>query len=247
MEKQLIASAYYRTSTVLMGQDINNQREPVRSYCKQRGLALVPDHEYADEGFSGAKRRPGMERLLKDAKSGKFQVLVTVGLDRVARDLKMLLQFMETLDEAGVRLISLREQIDLSQPSGRLIMQVIGAIAEFERQLIRTRIKEALAAKKLIAERTGSAWRCGPKTKVTDEVAREILQLRAQGLSIRAIELRLDRRISRGSIGRVVQANEGAAPPRPKTSEIPGLHYAEIAGESFCEIGADRFVRGVQR
>ena len=182
-KKTLKAAAYCRVST-LLNQSIENQSVPIAEYCRNRGFSLVA--QFADEGISGKReRRPALDQMLKDARSGKFQVLIVSGLDRLGRDLRHLLTMLDALNSYGVQFVSLRESVDLTQPTGRLIMSVIGAIAEFERELIRTRIKEALAAKKMIAIQTGSSWRCGRKNKVNDEISKKVIALRNQGLSIR--------------------------------------------------------------
>jgi DNA invertase Pin-like site-specific DNA recombinase len=83
---------------------------------------------------SGTKTaRPGLDRLVKDAKRRKFDVLVTWKLDRLGRKLKHLITLLEDLQALGVALISLGEGIDATTPAGKLQMHILGAIAEFER------------------------------------------------------------------------------------------------------------------
>ena len=204
------AVAYARVST-LLGQTVENQTVPIRQFCEARGFELV--HEYCDEGQSGAKaRRPQLDQLLKDAKTGKFKILVVAGLDRLGRNVKHLLTLLDELNALGVKFISLRESIDLSTPQGVMTMQVLAAVAELERELIRQRIREAMAARKVMAHITG--WRCGRPTVVTDEVIQKVLDLRKQGRSIREIENAMGKVVSRGTIERILRSAAGSRPRR---------------------------------
>lgn len=213
--KRVKAVAYYRIST-LLGQSVENQSVPIREYLERRGVSLVC--EYSDEGVSGAKeRRPALDRLVRDARAKKFDVLVVTALDRLGRNVKHLLTLLDELDSLGVTFVSLREGLDAGTAQGRMIMTVLGAFAEMERQLIRTRIKESLAAKKLLATKTANGWRCGRPPVVNPEIVKHVLELRADGLSFRAIEMRLNKRVSRATVERIVKANEPAPGHRHKT------------------------------
>ncbi len=203
--KQIRAVGYYRVST-LLGQSVDNQAVPIREYCKIRGFEL--NNEYSDEGVSGAKdRRPALDRLIKDARAGKFNVLIVAALDRLGRNVKHLLTMLDELDSIGVTFVSLREGFDASTPQGRMIMTILGAFAEMEREITRTRIRESLAAKKIMAKQSGSGWRCGRPTVVNDEIIKQVLELRSDGLSVRAIEARLNKIISRASVERILKAH----------------------------------------
>lgn len=203
--KQIKAVGYYRVST-LLGQSVDNQAVPIREYCKIRGYEL--GDEYSDEGVSGAKdRRPALDRLIKDARAGKFNVLIVAALDRLGRNVKHLLTMLDELDSIGVTFVSLREGFDAGTPQGRMIMTILGAFAEMEREITRTRIRESLAAKKLMAKQSGSSWRCGRPPVVNDEIIQQVLELRADGLSVRAIEARLNKVISRASVERILKSH----------------------------------------
>lgn len=100
---------------------------------------------YTDHGVSGSQAsRPELDRMLEHARSG--DTIVVWKLDRIARSLRNLLDLVETLSENGIHLRSLTESIDTSSASGRLILAVFGALAEFERELIRERTTAGLAA-----------------------------------------------------------------------------------------------------
>lgn len=209
---QIRAASYYRVST-LLGQSVENQAVPIREYCKARGFNLPEARQYSDVGLSGAnQRRPSLDALMKDARRGLFKVVVVAALDRFGRNTKHILTLLEELHALNITFVSLKEGLDFGTPVGRMTMTCLAAIAELERETIRWRIKESLAAKKIIAERTGNGWRCGRRPVATPEMIEAIIDLRSQGLSVRAIEERLDRRVSHSTIGKIIRqkANNGS-------------------------------------
>ncbi len=136
---------------------------------------------------------------------GEFGIVVVAALDRIGRNTKHVLQLMDDLTSYQVALISLREGLDFSTPTGKMVLTVLSAVASLEASLISERIRTALAVKKLAAQKTGSGWRCGRPKRLTEELKLQILQLREQGQSIRQIEKSLEHRISHTVIGRVVR------------------------------------------
>ncbi len=231
------AAVYARVS--LVEQDASSQLVALRECCANRGWELTTEREYLDHGVSGAKdRRPGLDRMLKDMRAGRFKIVVVAGLDRLGRNVRHLLGLLDELNSLGVKFVSLREAIDLSTPQGQMTMTVLAAVAQLERDLTRQRVRETIAAKKLWAQKTGNGWRMGPPIKVTDALIAKVLQLREQGFSIREIERRLDKKISRGSIGRVLQG-EGGYGLRPVSS----LKAEAQAGETITPKIAGRIVK----
>jgi len=178
-----LAVGYARSST-LLNQNPDLQLEQIRKFSTARNFNLFA--EYVDQGVSGSKeKRPALDQLVSDARKGLFTILIVTGIDRLARNVRHLLNLISELDHYGVSIISLRENIDFSTPMGQATLTIIGAVAQLERELIRERIRTALASKKLMAQRTGSGWRCGRKSKINDSVTSNILELRNQGKSIR--------------------------------------------------------------
>lgn len=183
------AAAYARVST-LLGQDPEHQLVSIRSFAEGRSFDLTD--EYVDHGISGTKeRRPLLDKMVRDARLGKFKIIIIVGIDRLARDTRHLLNLINELNHYGVSVISLRENIDFTTPMGQAALAIFGAMASLERSLISERIKTALAAKKLAAQQTGSGWRCGRPTGLTKDKEAEILRLQKDGHSIRAIARRV--------------------------------------------------------
>lgn len=199
------AAIYCRISTLLKGQDIDNQRKPLHEFAKGRGFEVVS--EYIDEGISGAtERRKGLDALVADAKRGKFKVILVMEISRIARDVRHLLNLLHELQAIGVSVCSVREGIDYSTPMGKAMLSMIGILMQVERELLAERIKTALAVKKLTAEQTGSGWKAGRPSKMNPELELEVMALKNAGNSIRQIARRLS--ISKTTVLRVVQKRE---------------------------------------
>ena len=104
-------------------------------------------HEYRDAGISGSKgrdARPGLDEMLKDAQRRRFDVVMAWAIDRLGRSLIDLLGTIQTLEACHVDLYLDQQSIDTTTPAGRLMFQVTGAFAEFERSMIRQRINAGL-------------------------------------------------------------------------------------------------------
>ena len=144
MEKTARAALYLRVSTTK--QDTDNQRQSLERVAGERGWKVVAVYE--DAGISGSKgrdRRPRLDAMLKDAGRERFDVVMTWAIDRLGRSLTDLLATLKVLDAAKVDLFIHQQALDTTTPSGRLIFQVTGAFAEFERTIIVSRINAGLA------------------------------------------------------------------------------------------------------
>jgi DNA invertase Pin-like site-specific DNA recombinase len=124
---------------------IEIQREFLQEYCRLYSLEVV--QIYVDDGVSGTiplHERPEGRRLLEDAKEGKFSTLLVYRLDRLGRSLLVIVDAHDRLQACGVALKSATEPIDTSNPSGRLIFQMLASFAEYERGTIRERTQAGL-------------------------------------------------------------------------------------------------------
>jgi DNA invertase Pin-like site-specific DNA recombinase len=172
---------YARVSTT-NGQSPEMQLSDLREYASRRGWEVFA--EYVDNGVSGAKEsRPELNRLMADAHRRRFDVVLCWKVDRFGRSLKHLVNTLADLDSYGIAFISLRDNLDLSTPSGRLMFQIIGAMAEFERSLIQERVRAGLRNAKLKGKILGRP----PLALDCSRIAR----LRASGASIRTISAQL--------------------------------------------------------
>jgi DNA invertase Pin-like site-specific DNA recombinase len=137
------AALYVRVSTD--AQTVENQTRELRQVAKRRGWDVV--EVYNDAGISGAKGRngrPGLGALLKDASRRKFDIVMAWAIDRLGRSLSDLLDTIQHLEACGVDLYLDQQAIDTTTPMGKLVFQLTGAFAEFERTMIRQRIKAGL-------------------------------------------------------------------------------------------------------
>jgi DNA invertase Pin-like site-specific DNA recombinase len=137
------AAIYVRVSTDK--QTVENQVAALRQIAERRGWEVV--EQYHDAGISGAKGRngrPGLDQMLKDASRRKFDVIMAWAIDRLGRSLIDLLGTIQTLEASGVDLYLDQQAIDTTSPAGKLMFQVCGAFAEFERSMIRQRVNAGL-------------------------------------------------------------------------------------------------------
>ena len=144
MAKTKRAALYLRVSTD--GQTTENQRLALEAVAAQRGWTVAAT--YDDNGISGAKgrdKRPGLDALLKDATRGRFNVVMVWAMDRLGRSLAGLIDTLRSLEAANVDLYLDQQAIDTTTPAGRMFFHVTGAFAEFERDMIRSRVNAGLA------------------------------------------------------------------------------------------------------
>ena len=156
------------------------QLRELRDYCARQHWDV--HQEYVDKGVSGAKaNRPALKRLMTDARLRHFDGVMVWKLDRFGRSLQQLIENVQALDSYGVRFISSTQGIDTDQrnPCGRLLLNILGSLAEFERDTILERVRSG------IANAQAKGVHCGRPRKVfrRDEARR----LHAAGVSIRDI------------------------------------------------------------
>src|SRR5277367_2627468 len=198
------AAIYARVSTN-NGQDPHMQIRELREYCKRRGWEI--EGEYVDAGVSGAKEhRPQLDVLLAACRKRRLDAVVVYRYDRFARSLRQLINALEEFRSLGIEFISLHEGVDTSTPNGRLVFGIFASIAEFERELIRDRVKSGIAAARSKGKRLG-------RPGVSVDVAR-IAALRASGLSWPQIAVELGI-----SVGTVYKAGQ-------RLSKIPTKNAA---------------------
>jgi putative DNA-invertase from lambdoid prophage Rac len=165
------AAIYARVST--FDQEPENQLAEVRRYVQARGWKAV---EYVDRGVSGAKdRRPALDALLADAKRRQFDVLVCWRLDRLGRNLRHLVTLLDELQCVGVAFVSLGEGIDCTTPAGKLQLHILAALAEFERERIRERVRAGLARVRANGQRLGR-----PEKRVAEAILGPVRGLRVR-------------------------------------------------------------------
>jgi DNA invertase Pin-like site-specific DNA recombinase len=119
----------------------------------QRGYEIAK--EYTDRTSGVKARRPGLDEMMRDARRGRFDVVLVWACDRIARSTRHFLEVLDELKHLGIEFISFREQIDTGGPLGRAIVVIIGAIAELERSLIVERVRAGMRRARLEGRQIG--------------------------------------------------------------------------------------------
>lgn len=131
---------YARVSTD-KNQTVENQLRELQDVAVRLGWTVVA--VYTDEGISGAKgrdQRPGFDNLLKGVARKEFEMVAAWSVDRLGRSLQDLVAFLADVQARGVDLYLHQQAIDTSTPSGKMLFQLLGVFAEFERAMIRSRV-----------------------------------------------------------------------------------------------------------
>lgn len=174
------AALYVRVSTD--GQSVENQARELQQIAERRGWEVV--ETYSDAGISGARgrdKRLGLDRMLNDAKRRRFDIVMAWAIDRLGRSLIDLLGTIQELEACGVDLFLEQQAIDTTTPAGKLMFQVCGAFSEFERSMIRQRVKLGLKRAVAQGKTLGRPRIDDPKLVAT------VKRLRAKGVGVNSI------------------------------------------------------------
>jgi DNA invertase Pin-like site-specific DNA recombinase len=163
------AGIYTRVSTE--SQSVDMQLSDLRAFARQRGLEVY--REYCDIGVSGSRdSRLQLDMLMDDARKKKIGTVVVWKFDRFARSTRHLINALHEFNHLGVHFISYMESIDTSSPAGKVLFTMISAMAEFERDLIRERVKAGLNNAR------NKGVRLGRPSLLTDEMRKGIKDMR---------------------------------------------------------------------
>jgi DNA invertase Pin-like site-specific DNA recombinase len=188
------AALYLRVST--LDQHPETQLHDLHQLAAQRGYQIVA--EFTDR-ISGTKaRRPGLDDLMRDARRGRFDVVLVWASDRIARSVKHFLEVLDELNHLSIEFVSFREQIDTGGPLGRAVVVIIGAIAELERNLIVERVRAGMRRARLEGRHIGR--------KPLDLDREAICRDRQHGQSLG--QLAKTYRVSRATIHRVLHEHD---------------------------------------
>ncbi len=183
---------YARVSTA--DQKTQAQLDALRKYAADRGAEAV---EFVDHGQSGAKaNRPALDSMLAAVRRREVGAVVVVKLDRLARSVRHLVTMAAELEALGCDLVVISQAIDTSTPAGRLLFNVLGSIAEFERDLIRERVRAGQEAAKRRGVKFG-------RPEATDRALRErIIRLSGNGHTLGQVAALVER--PKSTVARVV-------------------------------------------
>lgn len=178
MDKRI--GIYLRVSTV--GQNTELQRKEIENYLSTRGwLNWII---YEDKLSGTTNQRPALKQMMSDAKEHKLDLIICWKMDRLFRSLKDLVTTLPELSEFGVEFVSIKDQIDMTTASGRLMTHLLAAFAEFEAALIKERVCAGLAN----AKRNGVVL--GRPTVINKT---EVARLKEQGLSLSEIAFQINK------------------------------------------------------
>jgi putative DNA-invertase from lambdoid prophage Rac len=216
-----------RTDTVRVGvyarvstsdQTCESQLRELREYVARRAWQV--SGEYVDTGWSGSKAsRPQLDRLMTDASHRRFDCICVYKIDRFGRSVLHLNQQLATLTSYGVRFIAVSQGLDTDQssPTARLLLHILASVAEFERELIRERVRAGIKS----ARHKGT--QLGRKRIIFDRS--KVVEMHEAGASIREIAAALD--IGRGTIQRFLLTQ------KPIRTDV--LHIAERPDPALAE------------
>jgi DNA invertase Pin-like site-specific DNA recombinase len=171
---------YARVST--SQQTCENQLNELRVVADRAGYQIVA--EFVDEGISGSRgrqNRPALDQMLKECTRRRFDLVMCWDISRLGRSVQNLIEIMNELQSLKVDLFFLQQGMDTSTASGRMMFSVFGALAEYERELIRERVLAGQARAKAAGVKFGR-----PKT-ITENTRETVRLLRDQGIGIRKI------------------------------------------------------------
>ena len=188
------AALYARVSTREQ-QTLKMQTHHMRQYCKQRGWQLAL--EVQEVGSGADTERPKRAEIIRAARQKKIDVLVVWKLDRWGRSLVDLIKTLQELQELNIGFVSITEALDLTTPTGRAMAGLLGVFAEFERELLRERIKAGIAQAQKEGKHCGRPRSAAIKTP-------EVVTLYRRKTSLRQIALKLG--MSRSSARRILIA-----------------------------------------
>ena len=171
---------YSRVST--NDQTVSNQLLELKEIAKRRGFEIVAD--FSDEGISGSKgrdKRAGFDRLIKGAVKKDFDMILVWSVDRLGRSLQDLVSFLNEIHSVDCDLYIHQSGIDTSTPAGKMMFQMCGVFAEFERGMIRERVLAGQSRAK------SQGKHIGRPSNMNESLAHSIRYMREQGVGIRKI------------------------------------------------------------
>jgi len=172
------AATYIRVSTQM--QETDMQEAELKEFCEHRGWTCKL---YRDEKSGAKSDRPALNEMLDDLRKRKIDVIVVWAFDRLARSLKQLLSIAEECQSLSVDLVSPKQNVDTTLPAGKLTFSVLGAVAEFEREMLRERVRSGMAQAKRAGKRVG---RPALRKFHSSDIER-MRAMRASGTSVRRL------------------------------------------------------------
>lgn len=210
-DKAKRCALYIRVSTdrQVDGNSLTTQKKQLMRHARSRGYPVAD--VYVDAGLSGKDmNRPELQRLLSDAREGRFDIVLVWKVDRISRSMKDLLSLLKTLREHNVDFAAVDQDFDTSDPAGNFTLNMLGGFAQFERELLVERTKEGHLRRLLKRD-----WSCGPVPVGYRKVGGKLVEHPKEAKLVRRIfDLFLKLKTRRGVAGRL--NGEGVMTPKGK-------------------------------
>ena len=186
---------YSRVST--SGQEVENQIKLLRQIVERKGYELVEVISDVMSGAKGRSERKGFDKLIKGSIKKEWDSILVWDVSRLGRSLKDLVGFLDEINSVGCDLYIHQSGLDTSTPSGKMMFQMIGVFAEFERSMISERVKLGMA-------RTDK--KIGRPTNINEGLITSVKFMRGQGVAIKKIAK--DLKIGVGTIYKIMENND---------------------------------------
>jgi len=188
---------YCRVSTSTKDQTTENQLRELTDYCDRMGYEVVKVYEDEVSGAKSREKRPAYNQMCKDAFLKKFDTIIGWDVSRFGRSMKEFVSFLSDMDEKGIGVIAVKNGLDTSSSSGRMMMKLIGVLEEWNREMLIERTRAGLA--RTVANGT----KLGRKKITNDTMTAKIIELRTAKKTIREIASEVG--VSRGTVSNILK------------------------------------------
>lgn len=181
-QKPLRAALYARVSSTDDRQNPETQLRLLRDYAERRGFSVAD--EYVDQATGRSEDRPEYQRLMKDARGRRVDVVLVWRYDRFARSTQALIRALKEFQVLGVDFISYQEPVDTTTPQGEMVLGLLASLAQFESSLISERVKAGMQRAKEEGTHVG-------RPPISEDTQQGIRELKEGGDSINQISKRI--------------------------------------------------------
>ncbi len=172
---------YCRVSTSTKDQTTENQLRELNSYCDRMGYEVIKIYEDQISGAKTREKRPAYNQLCNDAFLKKFDAVIAWDVSRFGRSLKEFVSFLADMDDKGIGVVAVKNGLDTSSSTGKMMMKMIGVMEEWNREMLVERTKSGLARTR------ANGTKLGRKKITNPKMTAQIISLRNENKSIRAI------------------------------------------------------------
>jgi len=169
------------TSTDKHGQTTENQLRELTAYCDRMDYQVTKIYEDQISGAKTREKRPAYNELCKDAFLKRFDVVIAWDVSRFGRSLKEFVSFLADMDDKGIGVVAVKNGLDTSSSTGKMMMKMIGVMEEWNREMLVERTKSGLARTR------ANGTKLGRKKITNPRMTAQIISLRNENKSIRAI------------------------------------------------------------